>query len=263
MAVRSDGPSPARHLVHDGKDMVIMLGLALLTVAGIGTWLWGESAALLTRGALPRVPVSQSLSIALRLPGHLRDPREAWPTNAAALLPDSTAFYCAGAVLLVIGCVLVLAGARVWVRFKRRDDGFATRKDLAVHLAETAVIKRGPVVRPSLSTSPFALTDVGLPLGRSVPDKVRLAVSTEAHHHQCVRTVGVPHHVAQQLGDHLQHRERGIIAHRPRRQVQPGSLPHQAARQYVARAERQFQARTKTSCFKEVIRHATRSSPIA
>lgn len=179
MAAHSSGPSPARHLVHDGKDMVIVLGLALLATAAIGAWIWGQAAALITHGVLMRVPISQSLSIALRLPGHLRDPRAAWPTHAAALLPGSTGFYGAGAVLLVVLCGLLLAGARAWARFKRRDDGFATRKDLAVHLAETAVIKRGPVVRPSVSNSPFGLTDVGLPLGRSIPDKVRLAVSTE------------------------------------------------------------------------------------
>jgi type IV secretory pathway TraG/TraD family ATPase VirD4 len=179
MAAHPDGPSPARHLVHDGKDMVIMLGLGMFTMAAIGTWLWGETAGLLTHGALPRVPVSQSLSIALRLPGHFRDPRAAWPSQAAVLLPGSAGFYCAGVVLLVVGAVLILVGARVWARFKRRDDGFATRKDLAVHLAEPAVLERGPVVRPSLSKSPFGLTDVGLPLGCSVPDKVRLAVSTE------------------------------------------------------------------------------------
>lgn len=179
MTAHSSGPSPARHLVHDAKDMVIMLGLALLGAAAVGTWLWGEAAGLLARGALPRVPLSQSLTIALRLHGHLRDPRTAWPPDAAALLPGSTAFYCAGAVLLVIAAGLLMAGVRVWARVKRREDGFATRKDLAVHLAEPAVIKRGPVVRPSLSASPFGLTDVGLPLGRSIPDKVRLAVSTE------------------------------------------------------------------------------------
>jgi type IV secretion system protein VirD4 len=179
MAAHSDGPSPARHLVHDGKDMLITLGLGLFTLAGIGTWLWGEAAGLLTRGALPRVPVSQSLSLALRLHAHLRDPRAAWPPDSAALLPGPATFYLAGALLLTIGTGLVLATARVWVRIKRRDDGFATRKDLIVHLAEAAVLARGPVVRPSLSKSPFGLTDVGLPLGPSIPDKVRLAVSTE------------------------------------------------------------------------------------
>jgi type IV secretory pathway TraG/TraD family ATPase VirD4 len=123
--------------------------------------------------------VSQSLTIAMRLPSHLSNPRAAWPLAAAALLPGSAAFYGAGMALLTFGCGLLFVAARAWAQFKRRDDGFATRKDLAVHLAESAVVKRGPVVRPSLVKSPLELTDVGLPLGRSIPDKVRLAVSTE------------------------------------------------------------------------------------
>jgi type IV secretion system protein VirD4 len=179
MAVRSDGPSPARHLVHDGKDMAIMLGLALFATAGIGTWLWGETAGLLACGTLPRVAVTQSITVALHLPGHLGDPREAWPQAAVSLLPGAPLFYLAGVLLLVLGSGLVVGAARVWVRFKRRDDGFATRKDLAVQLAVPAVIKRGPVVRPSLAGRAVELTDVGLPLGCSVPDKVRVAVSTE------------------------------------------------------------------------------------
>lgn len=179
MPSHSDGPSPARYLVHDGKDLAIALTLGLLAMASIGTWLWGEAAGLLARGTAPRVPLSQSLSIAFRLPRHLRDPRGAWPSNAATLLPGSALFYCAAAALVLVGAGLFLLGARLWVRFKRRDDGFATRKDLAVHLAESAVIARGAVVRPSLAQSPFKLCDVGLPLGCSVPDTVRLAVSTE------------------------------------------------------------------------------------
>ena len=179
MAAHSDGPSPARHLVHDGKDMVIMLGVTLFAVAGIGTWLWGEAAGLLARGALPRVAMTQSITIALHLPGHLGDPRGAWPPAAASSLPGAPLFYLAGVLLLALGGVLAFGAARLWVRFKRRDDGFATRKDLAVHLAEPAVIKRGPVVRPSLAGRAVELTDVGLPLGCSVPDKVRLAVPTE------------------------------------------------------------------------------------
>ena len=179
MAAHSDGPSLARHLVHDGKDMVIMLGLALFATAGVGTWLWGEAAGLLTHGALPRVAVTQSITIALNLPGHLGDPREAWPSATASSLPGAPLFYLAGVLLLVLGAGSVVGAARVWMRFKRRDDGFATRKDLAVHLAVPSVIARGPVVRPSLARRAVELTDVGLPLGCSIPDKVRLAVSTE------------------------------------------------------------------------------------
>jgi type IV secretory pathway TraG/TraD family ATPase VirD4 len=179
MAAHSDGPSPARHLVHDGKDMVIMLGVTLFAVAGVGTWLWGEAAGLLARGGLPRVAMTQSITIALHLPGHLGDPRGAWPLAAASSLPGAPLFYLAGVLLLILGAGLVFGAVRVWVRFKRRDDGFATRKDLAVHLAVPAVIARGPVVRPSLASRAVELTDVGLPLGYSVPDKVRVAVSTE------------------------------------------------------------------------------------
>ena len=179
MAAHSAGPTPARHLVHDGKDMVIMLGLGLLATAGIGTWTWGETAGVLAHGALPRVSIAQAVSIAVRLPRHLGDPRAAWPRTVVGRLPGPALFYLAGLLPLTISALLVFAGARAWVRFKRRDDGFATRKDLKVHLAEAAVLARGPVVRPSLSNSPFGLTDVGLPLGCSVPDKVRLAVSTE------------------------------------------------------------------------------------
>jgi type IV secretion system protein VirD4 len=179
MAAQSDGPSPARHLIHDGKDMVIVLGLALLATAGVSTWLWGETAGLLAHGTPPHVAVTQSITVALHLPGHLGDPREAWPQAAVSLLPGAPLFYLAGVLLLVLGSGLVFGAARVWVRFKRRDDGFATRKDLAVHLAVAAVIKRGPVVRPSLANSSFSLADVGVPLGRSMPDNIRLAVSAE------------------------------------------------------------------------------------
>ncbi|MEZ0109298.1 type IV secretion system protein VirD4 [Catenulispora sp. EB89] len=179
MATPSAGPSPARHLVHDGKDFVIMLAVGLCVVAGVGTWLWGEAAGLLAHGVAPHVPPARSLSIVLHLAEHLRDPRTAWPADAAAILPGPVLFYCAGLLLLAAGAGLTVVGARVWVRFRRRDDGFATRRDLTVHLAASAVTKRGPVVRPSLRKAPFGLTDVGLPLGHSIPEKVKLAVSTE------------------------------------------------------------------------------------
>ena len=103
MAAHSDGPSPARHLVHDGKDMVIMLGVTLFAVAGVGTWLWGEAAGLLARGGFPRVAMTQSITIALHLPGHLGDPRGAWPLAAASSLPGAPVFYLAGVLLLVLG----------------------------------------------------------------------------------------------------------------------------------------------------------------
>ncbi|MBR7827557.1 TraM recognition domain-containing protein [Actinospica sp. MGRD01-02] len=179
MASRSDGPSLARHLVHDGKDMVLAVGLGLLTVAGIGAWFWGEAAGLLAYGTLPQVSISQSTAIALRVARHLSDPRAAWPGTVAPSLPGPVMFYTAGLLLLLVIAGVAFTASRVWLRFKRRDDGFATRKDLAAHLAERAVLARGTVVRPSLSKGAFNLRDVGVPLGPSVPDGVRLAVSAE------------------------------------------------------------------------------------
>lgn len=179
MAAHSDAPSLIRHVVHDGKDMLVVLGLALFTGAGIGSWLWGALAGWLTHGRVPHLTVSQSASIIVRVPEHLSDPRAAWPEAVRSGLPGPLPFYGSGLLLLAVlsGCVWV--GCRLYSRFKRRDDGFATRKDLALHLTESAVLRRGTVVRPSLRKSTFGLADVGLPLGCSIPDKARLAVSTE------------------------------------------------------------------------------------
>jgi type IV secretion system protein VirD4 len=179
MNANTNAPSPARHLVHDGKDMVIAIGLGLLTFVGAGAWAWGEIAGFLAHGTFPLFPVSQCVQVALRLPAHVRDPRGAWPAVAAALLPGPLLFYSAGALLLMIAAGVISGSATAWARHKQRDDGFATRKNLRTHLAEAAVLARGPVVRPSLANTNYALTDVGLLLGRSVPDKVALAVSTE------------------------------------------------------------------------------------
>jgi type IV secretory pathway TraG/TraD family ATPase VirD4 len=123
--------------------------------------------------------MSQSLSIGLRLPANLSDPRAAWPPATRGALPGPLLFYTSGLLLIAALGALGAGAARLWTRVARRSDGFATRKDLSVHLAEPAVIARGPVVRPSPAASRFELADVGLPLGTSTPDKVRLAVSIE------------------------------------------------------------------------------------
>ncbi|MBS2967078.1 type IV secretory system conjugative DNA transfer family protein, partial [Actinocrinis puniceicyclus] len=179
MAAHANGPSPARHLVHDGKDMLLAAALGLFLLAGVGTWLWGATAALIAHGTVPRIPFSQSVLIALRLSGRVRDPRTAWPAAVRADLPGPLPFYASGLLLLALVCVVCWFGLRLWARYKRRADGFATRRDLTVHLTEAAVLARGPVVRPSLAKTLFRLTDVGLPLGRSIPDGLPLAVSSE------------------------------------------------------------------------------------
>jgi type IV secretory pathway TraG/TraD family ATPase VirD4 len=161
------------------KGHCIMLGLGLFALAGLGTWLWGQAAALLSHGEPVPIGISRSLTIAARLPHHLSDPRDAWPAASYNKMPGPWLFYASGLLLIAAIGVFCISAASVWARRKRRDDGFATRKDLAAHLTESAVLARGPVVRPSLANFPIALTDVGTRLGRSVPARVRLAVSTE------------------------------------------------------------------------------------
>src|SRR3954465_933896 len=117
MAMRSDGPSPARHLIHDGKDLVMMLAVGLFLVAGVGTWFWGEAAGLLAHGVLPHVALSQSLSIVTHLPGCLKDPRLAWPAETAIALPGPVLFYCAGSLLSSVCVGLTVVGTRIWLRF--------------------------------------------------------------------------------------------------------------------------------------------------
>lgn len=156
-----------------------MLGLCLFTVAGLGTWLWAETAALVSHGAPAPLGISRSLSVAARLPEHLRNPRDAWPEPLRSTLPGPGPFYASGLLLVAVLGFFVIGAASAWCRFKRRDDGFATRKDLALHLAERAVLTRGCIVRPSLANTAYTLTDVGLPLGHSVPGRVSVAVSTE------------------------------------------------------------------------------------
>ncbi len=170
--------SPARHLVHDGKDLVIVLVLGGCVAAAGGIWLWGQIAAFLVGHWLHLTP-RQVLGVLGRLPQHWDDPRRAWPAGVRAALPGPVVFVIAGVLLLLAVAVAVAAGVWAWARWRRRYDGFASRKDLALAHAESAVLARAGVVRPSLAGRRHSLEDVGVRLGRSIPDRMRLAVSAE------------------------------------------------------------------------------------
>lgn len=179
MSTHPDGPSPARHLIHDGKDLLLTLGAALIAGASLGVWTWGTLAGLLAGGTHPRASLADALHTAARLPAHLGDPRTAWPVGAQRFLPGPVVFYLTGVLLLAVVAGLAVATARLWIRFRRRGDGLATRKDLARNLATSAVLSRGPVVRPSLTGARPTLRQVGVSLGRSIPDNLELAVCAE------------------------------------------------------------------------------------
>lgn len=154
----------------------MVLGGGLVLVGGV--WVWGQLAGLLS-GTWPPVAPDQALAVVGRLHRHWADPRRAWPPDAQPFLPGTVAFLVTGLLLVLLTGVVGLGGSWAWARWKRRDDGFATKAELSVALAERAVLDRGRTVRPSLAGRRFTVADVGVRLGQSVPDRMRLAVSTE------------------------------------------------------------------------------------
>ncbi len=137
----------------DASDVILIAVIAAVAVVAAGTWLAGQLAALLFHGDWPPVSVGQALPVAWRLPGHLRDPRQAWPASARAELPGAAGFLVAGTVALVTVAAITVVLARNALRH-RSQRGHASRAEIQAVLSEKAVIARGPVVRPSTRRKP-------------------------------------------------------------------------------------------------------------
>jgi type IV secretion system protein VirD4 len=130
-------------------DLILLCSLTIVAVVCTGTWLTGQLAALLFRGDWPAVSVGQALAAAWALPGHLRDPRLAWPAGVRPQLPGAFGFLVAGFVACVVVAVVMLVLGS-WALRRRSQRGFASRAQVRATLSERAVVRRGPVVRPSL-----------------------------------------------------------------------------------------------------------------
>ena len=102
-------PRPSPPLLPTGPDDLLLYAVAafaaLVTATALGVWAAGQLAGLLTTGHWPPVAPGQAVGILLALPGHLADPRAAWPTAAQHELPGPFAFYG-------VACVLLLAARR-------------------------------------------------------------------------------------------------------------------------------------------------------
>jgi type IV secretion system protein VirD4 len=159
-------------------DYLIVAVVSVAVVAGGGVWATGQLAGLLFHGAWLPVSFPQALAAAFALPGHLGDPRQAWPSVARGDLPGLAGFVVTA---LVVAGMLAAAGrlAVRWMMAHRPQRGMASPADLKRTLSEAAVLERGPVVRPSLTCAKFQVTDVGVRIGRSVPARVPLAVPAE------------------------------------------------------------------------------------
>jgi hypothetical protein len=134
-------------------DIVLLASLTIVAVVSTGTWLTGQLAALFFYGDWPPVSIGQALTAAWRLPGHVHDPRLAWPASARPQLPGPFGFLVAGiAATLAVMVIMLALGS--WALRHRQQRGFASRAQIKATLSEQAVVKRGPVVRPSLRRKP-------------------------------------------------------------------------------------------------------------
>lgn len=157
--------------------LVTLLGLAAAVMTG--TWLTGQLAGLLFRQSWPPANISQSLSIALRLPGDLSDPRMAWPAQARTSLPGLPGFGVAALLTTALmATTAVIIGRKILAGRSRR--GYASARQIRTRLSEKAVLARADVIRPSLTGQPKTVTDAGVRAGRALESGIPLAISAES-----------------------------------------------------------------------------------
>jgi type IV secretion system protein VirD4 len=99
-------------------ETVALWILGALVLLGALLWSAGELSGRLFGGAWPNVSLAEMGSVLISFPHHVRDPADAWPTSARAVLPSPTDFYGTfGAVLVPVLVVVLLL---VWRLRDRR-----------------------------------------------------------------------------------------------------------------------------------------------
>lgn len=95
------------------ERLALRLG-ALVLALGLLLWTTGEISGRIAGGRWPTVSARQMGSTLARLASHARDPRDAWPRDAARLLPGPAGFYgtLAGLAVPLLGGAAVIARHR-------------------------------------------------------------------------------------------------------------------------------------------------------
>jgi type IV secretion system protein VirD4 len=167
-----------RGVFDQPSDYIAFTVLSLAIALALGVYATGEVAGLISHFNLPGVGLGQIGQIISALPHHLADPKQAWPAAVRAELPGPIGFAIAGALVLLV--VVTLASLVIRYVFRGRSRrGFASRKHLDAALTEKAVLNRGPIVRPSVAETKFALEDVGVRVGTATPGGTPVALSIE------------------------------------------------------------------------------------
>ena len=95
--------------------MAWVLGaVALIGALGVILWTAGQLAGLLAHGHWPDVPLHSAPALAVRIPGHLDDPAQAWPPGVRQQQAGSLVFYLVALVLLVSLLLVFLVGSSRW-----------------------------------------------------------------------------------------------------------------------------------------------------
>ncbi|HUA50159.1 MAG TPA: type IV secretory system conjugative DNA transfer family protein, partial [Solirubrobacteraceae bacterium] len=97
-------------------EPLALLALATLLAAGVLVWVWAALAGLLFGSGWPPDSAGQLAGALIRLPGHLSDPRMAWPAATRDRLPAPPGFYAALVILLAVVSVLVAGLTRAHTR---------------------------------------------------------------------------------------------------------------------------------------------------
>ena len=123
----------------DGPSDYLLAGLVGLAGLGmVGTWLVGQTAALITGGGWAPASLTDGFTALTRLPRHLSDPAAAWPLAARPHLPGPAGF----AIAAILDLLLVVA-ATVWAISRRgrtrRRRGFASPAQVADVFSPDAV----------------------------------------------------------------------------------------------------------------------------
>lgn len=140
------------HMSTSEFDLGTVLLLAtIFGVAGLGALLWagGMLASLLTGRGFPHAGAVSGL----RTLAHPGDPARGWHTG----MPGPVPYWAAtGLLTIVVGVVTVLV-VRWWRHHAQRpcsdlraSPGLATRGELRAHASVKALLRRGPILRPSL-----------------------------------------------------------------------------------------------------------------
>ncbi|GLW58514.1 type IV secretory system conjugative DNA transfer family protein [Kitasatospora phosalacinea] len=157
----------AQRPVLDGPaDYLIVLLIVVVVTVTVGTWATGQVAGLITHAAWPPVPFDDAFAVARQIPHHLDDPRAAWPESARADLPGPAGFAAAAAIVATAMATACAAALRR-LRRARSVRGFASAAQLSKTLSAAAVVRRGPIVRPSLKSRRITASDVAMQLGRT------------------------------------------------------------------------------------------------